>query len=177
MALEPQRSSTEVKTQLEAKSASIRGRLNAIRSEFAPLAQISGDGAASEFSGASKETKLTFVALSAGFVFSLLFALRIRKKRKRHRRGVAAAKRISDEIIELAAARIAEGEGASDAMAEELARRVPHLDSVTLAEEPSRVRALLTSAAASSASYLASFLLGYVKEQLRKRRSNTEEEN
>lgn len=166
------RSSVEVKALLDAKGEAIQNRVRTIKSEFAPVANVTENGRASvadEMLGnLSPATKKVAIGLAVGFVVSIFVVGKVRGGRKKRRRQAQAIQSLSNEILEKAGRRVSKGEQTSGVMADEIARAVPELShTVVEASSPSRIVSLLSLAAKTAGSYAAKQLLSTVSESLR----------
>ena len=107
MATETQ-TAAQLRRMLEVRTQSLNKHVAAIRGEFTPLAQISGDGAPPEEKTPLSTTQKVGIAVAATLALGILLGLRTRKKSLSRAEGKGATVRLYvdhllDEAAQLAA--------------------------------------------------------------------------
>ena len=145
----------ELQKRLEDRTKSLNNHLEAIRGEFAPLAQISGDGAPPDPKTPLSTEQKVGIALAATVALGLLLGLRGRKKKLSRAESMGATVRLYvDHLLDEAAQLAANGKAPEEALKKVL-RRKPAIVQVETLEEPEE-----RSAVASAVTAIAKAALG-----------------
>ena len=161
----------EIQRRLEGRTQSLNQHLAAIRQEFAPLAQISGDGAPPDPKASLSTEQKVGIALAAMLAVGLLLGLRGRKKKLSRAENMGATVRLYvDHLLDEAAQLAANGKDPGDAL-QKVLRRKPAVVQVERLDVPEE-RSVIANAAASVTKAALSFALkagtDWVVSQLKK---------
>ena len=170
MALETP-TAVEIQRKLEGRTQSLNRHLAAIRQEFAPMAEISSNGAPPESSEALSTVQKVGIALGATLAVGLLLGLRARKKKPgRAERMGATARLYVDHILDEAAQLAANGKNPEDALRKILRRRpaVVQVETVEAPTERSAIANAATSVAIAAFSFAVKAGTDWVTDQIKK---------
>lgn len=161
----------EIQRKLEGRTQSLNQHLAAIRQEFAPMAQISGDGAPPEPKEPLSTAQKVGIALGATLAVGLLLGMKARKKKLGRAEQMGPTVRLYvDHILDEAARLAANGKSPDDALRKVL-RRKPAVVQVETLEAPKQ-RSAVANAAASVAIAAFSFAVkagtDWVADQIKK---------
>jgi len=161
----------EIQRKLEGRTQSLNQHLAAIRQEFAPLAQISGDGASPHPKAPLRTEQKVGNALAATLAVGLLLGLRGRKKKLSRAENMGATVRLYvDHLLEEAARLAANGKDPEDALRKVLRRKaaVVKVETLDIPEERSAVANAAASLAKAALSFAVKAGTDWVASQLKK---------
>lgn len=161
----------EIRRRLEGRTQSLNQHLAAIRQEFAPMAEISGDGAPPDPKSTLSTEQKVGIALAATLAAGLLLGLKARKKKLGRAERMGATVRLYvDHLLDEAAQLAANGKDPGDAL-QKVLRRKPAVVQVERLDVPEE-RSVIANAAASVTKAALSFALkagtDWVVSQLKK---------
>ena len=146
----------ELQRKLEDRTASLNRHLAAIRQEFAPLAQISGDGVPAASAPSLNATQKAAAALGCALVVGVLVGLRSRKKKLGRPEHTGAAIRLYvDHLLDEAAELTAHGKDPEKALRKVLKRHpaVVQVETLDAPEEHSAMAGVFASMAKAALGY------------------------
>ena len=170
MATETQ-TAAQLRRMLEVRTQSLNKHVAAIRGEFTPLAQISGDGAPPEEKTPLSTTQKVGIAVAATLALGILLGLRTRKKNLSRAEGMGATVRLYvDHLLDEAAQLAANGKDPEEALRKVLRRKpaVVQVETLDRTEERSVVANAATSVAKAALNFGVKAGADWVTQQIKK---------
>lgn len=131
------KSAATIQEMLEKRKQSLNRRLTAIQGEFAPMAQISGDGLPGEPEEPMSVAQMAGIAFGAALAMGLIVSLSKRTRRRGRFEGKTTDVHLYiDHLVDEAARLTARGKNAEDAVRKVLRRKQP----VVQIQTPDQVR-------------------------------------